>query len=1069
MTKFTARLLWCCLFPVMGISHQIFAENVNTKSAKLRLRQSVQEVSGRVTSETGEELPGVNVLVKGTANGTTTGADGKYAIAVADANAVLVFSSVGFEKQEINVGASSTIDVVLKVDSKTLDDVVVVGYGTQKKVTLTGSIATVEPKTLQSNAVGNLTQALQGSVPGVTVTTANTPGGDATIRIRGLGTINNNNPLWVVDGVPRYGGINEISPNDIQTLTVLKDASATAIYGARGANGVILVTTIQGKKGQAPRISLNVRVGTTKNTRRHDMLSVDEYGEMLWLQSKNSGITPTHPIYGSGATPRVPKYLIPTGAEEADLSKYDINTFPITEANPQGTDWYNEMYRKGMTKEYSLAITGGSENTTYGFSAGMLKEDGIIIKTGYERYTLRSNITTQVNKWLEVGENLGFSYTNDHGNQEASGEDSPFGQLLELTAIMPVRDIRGNWAPTSRMTGIQTNNNPIAELYRKEDFTGKNLGISGNAYAKVNILKNLSVKSLFGLNFSNFHSKSPNEPNPESYVARPYPELSEGYSEGRQWNWTNTVNYNTTLGGKHNIGVLLGTEAINSTSQNISASRNQFFATTEDYWVLDAGEGNIQNSGNASDWSTFSLFGRINYEFANKYLIDATIRRDGSSRFGKNSRYGNFPAFSAGWILSEEAFLKSSATWLDFLKVRASWGKSGNDQIGNYNGFTTFKTSPITSYYPITGSNTALATGFESGTFGNPNARWETTTTTNFGVDATFFKKLDITVDIWQRNTNDMLYPLSVPYVYGIATNPSVNIGDMQNRGIDLQIGTHGTALGQDLRYNVTANISHYRNKIVRLSGNDLEAIQGGAIREQVYTRAEKGTSFPQFYGYQVDGIFNTQEEATNYPVAFGSAYNAPGHFKFRDVNGDNVIDTRDRTYVGNPHPDFTAGLNGNVQYKQFDFTAVFYASVGNDILNLNRRSLDFNLFQRNRGKRRLYESWGSPYLKDNADAKMPIAEINDAVSQQPSSYYVEDGSFLRLQSLQLGYNLPDGIAKKIFAKKLRVYAMATNLFTLTKYTGLDPQIQTGDNGYGVDIAVWPTPKRFLVGINIEL
>lgn len=1024
-------------------------------------------ISGTVSDRAGEPMPGVNIMEKGTTNGTTTDVNGKYSFEVTQEDAVVVFSFIGYTTQEVVLSGRSMIDVVLIEDVQNLDEVVVVGYGTQKKISLTGSLSTVDASVLQKSATGNVSQALQGSIAGATITTANTPGSDAQIRIRGLSTINNNNPLWIVDGVPRTGGMNQLSPSEIESITVLKDASATAIYGARGANGVILVTTIMGRKSQPLEVTFNSRFGVLENLRQYDMLNVNELGEMLWLQFANSGIPPSHPIFGSGAEPRIPKYLLPAGADNVDLSLYNRVSYPITETNPAGTDWYGEIFNKGILVDNSLTVTGGSEHTTYAFSASALKEDGMVIKTGFERYTVRSNIAFEATKWLEIGENFGLSYTNDWGDQRKGGEGTVFGQLLDVSGIMPIYDVQGNWAPLTRLTGIQANlNHPLAELEYRKDFTNEDLVFNGNVYATASVLKNLSVKSQFGINYGNGQSKSPLEINPESYVARVYPELSEVYSVSRTWNWINTLDYKLLLNDMHNFNVLLGTEAISSLSKNIGASRNQFLLTNETYWVINAGEGNIQNSGSASDWSTFSIFGRLNYDFKNKYLASATIRRDGSSRFGANNRFGVFPAFSLGWIMTEEDFIKGATNWLDFMKVRFSWGKSGNDQIGNYNAFTTFSQTRDLSYYPIGGSNSGLSTGFQSAVFGNPNAKWESTVTTNIGIDATFFRKIDLTLDVWKRNTNDMLYRESMPMVVGQATVPFVNIGDMENKGFDLQIDYNG-ASGGDFKYQIGLVLSHYRNTVVKLSDNDSEAIIGPAIRDQRYTRAEIGTSFPEFFGYQVDGIFQTQEEADAH-APFG-AYNKAGRFKFRDVNGDGIIDDQDRTYIGNPHPDFTTGLNSTFEYRNFDAAVSFYASVGNDILNMNRRSLDFNLFAKNRGKRRLYESWGSPHLKDNKDATMPMAEINDAVSQTPSSYFVDNGTFVRLQSIQLGYSIPTSIIERLSLKQFRLYAMVTNLFTITKYEGLDPQIQTDGTNFGIDLAEWPTPRRYVFGLNIKL
>ncbi len=1022
-------------------------------------------VNGVVKSITGEPIEGVSVIVQGSNSGTSTNAKGYYSIETPQSG-LLVFSAVGYEKQEIPVAGQTVLDITLVQGTNQLDQVVVVGYRTQTKKLLTGSVTTVKKETLESSPVGNLTQTLQGSAPGVNVTTSSLPGSDAQIRIRGLGTINNNNPLWVIDGVPRTSGFNEINPTDVQSLTVLKDAASTAIYGARGANGVIVVTTVQGTRSKTPQVNFGGRVGVAKNTSRYDLLNVEEYGEMLWLQSKNSGVAPNHPVYGNGPEPRVPKYLLPAGADQVDLSLYNIRSYPITESNPGGTDWHKVIFNPGLTQEYNVSVNGGSEHTTYAFSAGFLDEEGIIKHTGFERFTLSANINSRFKKWLKLGQNIRLSQVTDKGLQE-QGESGAMGVIPQLTAIMPIYDVRGNYAPLSRLTGFDPFINPVGDLERGRDFRRERLSVTGNLHAIIDLPQNISFKTLFGYIISKDHDKLPLEANPDSYQARADHELTEASSESKLWNFTNTLTYTKKINSVHNIEVLVGTEAISNKDNGFSATRTKYLVTDDNYWVLNAGQGVQTNSGTASDWSTFSYFGHLHYGFDGKYLVDAVFRRDGSSRFGARNRYGNFPAVAFGWVASDENFMSSTDKFINYLKFRASWGRSGNDQIGNYNGFTTFRTDHSFSSYPLNGSNSGLVTGFESLAFGNPDAKWETTSTINFGIDATLFKNLDIALDVWQRKTSDMLYPKGVPAVNGQATVPSVNIGDMNNKGIDLQLTYRGVAIGGDLKYNIGINFSHYKNKIVRLSDAESETIIGSSYREHIYTRAERGTSFPEFYGYDVLGIFQSQAEVDKH-APFGS-YNAPGRFKFRDVNGDGTINDKDRTYIGSPHPDFTAGLTLGAQYKQFDISAMFFASVGNDIANVLRRSIDFNFFQKNRSKRRLYESWGSPYLADNKNAKMPIAELNDATSMLPSTYFIEDGSFLRLQTAQLGYNLPKALLNKLSVTKARFYIMASNLFTLTKYTGLDPQIQTSDRTFGIDYGIWPSPKRFLVGFNITL
>ncbi|HRO46940.1 SusC/RagA family TonB-linked outer membrane protein [Agriterribacter sp.] len=738
----------------------------------------------------------------------------------------------------------------------------------------------------------------------------------------------------------------------------------------------------------------------------------------------------------------------------------------MTESNTAGTDWHKEIFNPGITQDYNLSVTGGSENTTYAFSAGYLNEGGIVKHSGFERFTLSGNISSTVKKWLKLGQNIRLSQITDKGLQE-EGESGALGVIPQLTAIMPVYDIKGNYAPLSRLTGFDPFINPIGDLERAMDFRRERLAVAGNLHAIVGLPFDLSFKTLFGYTISKSYEKLPLEANPDSYQARADHQLTETSNASRLWNFTNTLSYSKKLSSGHNIEALLGTEAISNYDNGLSATRTKYLVTNKNYWVLNSGEGVQTNSGSASDWSTFSYFGYLHYDFEGRYLVDAIFRRDGSSRFGTGHRYGNFPAFAVGWVVSDENFMASTGKVLDYLKLRASWGRSGNDQIGNYNGFTTFRTDHSFSSYPMDGSNSGLTTGFESLAFGNPDAKWETTSTINFGIDATVLKNLDVAVDIWQRKTSDMLYPRGIPSVNGQATIPSVNIGDMSNKGIDLQLNYRGTALNNDLRYNIGVNFSHYKNKILKLSDAAAETIIGSSYREHIYTRAERGTAFPEFYGYDVVGIFQTQDEVDKH-APFGT-YNALGRFKFRDVNEDGVINNDDRTYIGSPHPDFTAGLTAGIQFRQFDLSAIFYASVGNDIANVLRRSLDFNFFQKNRSTRRLYESWGSPYLADNKDAKMPIAEINDATSQLPSTYFIEDGSFLRLQNLQLGYNLPSHWLNRISVNKCRIYVMGSNLLTFTKYTGLDPQIQTSDRTFGIDYGIWPTPKRYLVGLNITL
>ena len=1005
------------------------------------------EVTGTVKDEAGQPLPGVNIVVQGTSTGTITDAQGSFQITVSDENATLNFSMVGFQKKSVPLEGRTEISVVLEEQVREVQEVIVTGYSSQEVGSVTGSVSSVSTDELADMPAPDVSETLQGSASGVTTIANHKPGESATVRIRGLGTINNNDPLWVIDGVPTKSGLSQLSPNQIKSITVLKDAASQAIYGARAANGVIIVTTKTGEKGQETQINASVKSGISKNITEYDLLDTKEYGQMLWLRAKNSngGTLPanySHTLYGPASEGiDVPEYILPARGQDVDHSKYDRkmigedgdDTYLITKANPEGTDWQDVADRQAQMQEYNLNITGGSENTTYAFSGGYMKEEGIYKYTSFERYSLRSNVSSELTDWLEVGEKLGVTFSQNFGMQTNNAENSPIAWAYRMQPIIPVYDVKGNYAGT-RVPATGNGRNVLARLDHNKNDRYRDLRSIGNAYAKATIIEGLSFKSLFGFDYRTSDTKNIFLKNPQFSERESSDRLDRENSYTLQWNWANTLEYSKEFGGMHDLNVLLGSESVSNNNRWFGAGRTSYFSRSTDYMFLDGGSSNQTNYGSGSEWKTFSIFGRVNYQLANKYLFEATVRRDGSSRFGENERYGTFPAFSVGWRVSEEDFMSFSDDWLNYLKLRFGWGQSGNDEIGNYNGYTSFASNIVRSYYPITGINSGTPTqGFQSSSFGNPDARWESTTTTNFGVEATVFDFLNVTVDIWQRNTSDMLYPKQVPDVEGQASIPSVNIGKMENTGVDLNLNFNGQAMNNDFTYDVTLNFSHYQNEITKLTGEEGEAIFGSGFRQMTYTRAEEGTAFPEFYGYKVEGIFQSEEEANNHPPAFGEGgvYNEPGHFKFKDVDGNGVINQADRTYIGSPHPDFTSGLNIRLNYKGFNLSTNFYTSYGNDLVNYVRRWIDFNQFDGNRSKRRLYESWGSPYLDDNANAEMPKAEQNDGGSQEPSSYFVEDGSYFRMKSLQIGYNVPQQLLQSLNMKQLRIYGQVTNLFTL--------------------------------------
>ncbi len=1033
-------------------------------------------LNGKVTDQAGAAIPGVTVVVKGTTTGTVTNLDGMYSLSVPADAQILVFSYIGMVSQEVQVAGRSTIDVSLQPDVIGVGEVVVVGYGTRMKEELTGAISTISEEQMKISVAPSVVSRLQGQVSGITVNASDRPGGDATIRIRGIGTINNSNPLFVIDGVP-VGPGNNVSPNDIESISILKDASSAAIYGTRGANGVVIITTKRGATNQKPKINFTARTGVTNATNQYDLLNPTEYAESIWLSAKNRGLTPSPTQYGNGAKPVLPDYIKPAGAKEGDASVnpalYKYPDYQIYKANKQGTNWYDEIYRTGVVQEYDLTVTGGGQNGTYSFSGSYLDEDGFLDYTNFKRYTFRMNSDAKFNSWFKAGESLQAVYIDEHGNLGDNGEGTVISHAYRMQPIVPVYDIQGNFAGSSA-SEMGNAANPVAILYRDQNNNGKYARVFGNVYGEITFMEGLTFRSLMGFNWGQWNYNGYGLPNFEHSEPSKINSHSRDSNYSLQWNFTNTLNYNTTFADIHKISVVLGTEAIDNFYQSLNASRSQYFSQDPQYMQLDSGEANQQNSGNASEWSLFSQFGRVNYDLMGKYFFEGTVRRDGSSRFAKENRYGVFPAASAAWALSQENFMAGASNWVDLLKLRVGWGVSGNDQIGNYNPHTTFRTHPQQAAYSLTGNNTAAISGFIPGALGNEQVSWETTRTINFGVDGTLFdNSVNFSVDVWDRRTSDMLFRDPIPNVMGIATAPFINIGEMKNRGFDIELGYNNTVFDGQFRYAVNATISHYTNEILKLATDPKRNVDAGSLRQMTYTRYAVGTSFPEFFGYIVDGIFQTEAEAQAHPQFGTTTYNKPGHFKYRDISGpdgkpDGKITADDRTYIGSPHPDFVGGLNFDFGYGNFDLNLFFYGSYGNDMVNHVSRWIDYGMFNGGLSKDALYKSWGSPYLSNNADAKLPMLD-QDTNSQQPSTAFVEDASYLRLKNVKLGYTLPKSMLEKAQISNLHIYAQVTNLFTLTKYSGLDPEINLSGDAMGLDQGAWPTARQIMFGIQLGL
>lgn len=1055
-------------------------------------------VTGRVVDSNGNALSGVNVVEKGTTNGKITDGDGKYAISVTSGRSILNFSFIGYVTVEVPVGTQTTVNVTLQEQVSALDEIVVVGYSTQQRKSLTGAVSTVDSKNLAESAASNPVQRLQGKVAGVTVLNQHTPGEGSNLRIRGMTTINDANPLFVVDGIP--GG--NYSPNDVESITILKDAAAQSIYGARAANGVVLVTTKSGKKNQKINMTVNIRQGVTQNATRFDLLNTQEWGEMLWLEQKNlfdknhrawvnaGDLTKPEPVlsyshsqFGTGSTPVIPDYIYPTAAAEGSAgvnpALYDnklatidgTDTYLITKSSKPGTDWMKEAERNAQLRDYTIDVTGGSQNTTYAFLLGYTKDEGVFKYTGFDRYSFRANINSSPAKWLDLGTNISGNYTYDYGYQgNDNSESSIVSWIYRIPSMVPVYDISGTTFAGSRPSRMGNGQNPIFLLTKNQwDFT-KQINLTGNVYAKVNLFKGFSLQTRVGVNQYMYNSQDASFVEVAHSERGTYDYFGKGAGWGLNWTWTNTAEY-SLVKNQHNFKAIVGTEAFASVGESIGANRSEYPILDLTYMNLNTGLRSINNSGGGpSEYSLFSIFGRVNYTFADKYLVEAVLRRDGSSRFG-NQKYGVFPAVSLGWRISQEEFMASTKSWLDELKLRVGYGVVGNDRMGNYNSFSQYAINFNTAFYPMSGSNSVSGTtGFAQTTFGNTDVRWESTATSNIGIDASLWKKITVNVDFWQRVTSDMLYPKQLPLIYGTASTPSINIGEMKNTGFDITFSYNNTALNGDLHYGADLVFSHYKNELVKLTDNLGDFYQGSTYREMIYTRTQSGRSFPEFFGYIAEGIFQTQDEVNNWPKAFGATgtYNDLGHYKYKDVDGNGYIDSNDRTYIGSPHPDFTAGLSINLDYKGIFLSTTLFATVGNDVVNYVSRFIDYTQFESGKSHRRLYESWGSPYLNgDNSKATMPIIYSNDTPHQQPSTAFLEDGSFLRMKTLRVGYDVNRLLNNKF--STLQVYFQASNLFTITGYSGLDPEIAAVGINMGVDQGAWPTPRQFMFGITFGL
>jgi len=1054
-----------------------------------------QKVTGTVSDAKGGGIPGVSVVIKGTTSGTTTDGNGAFSISVKSGNAELVVTSVGYISKSVTVGNRSSIAISLDEDVSQLNEVIVTGYASQRKKDITGAVAVVSAKELTAVPAASLTQMLQGRASGVTVGNDNSPGGGTMVRVRGFGSTNNNSPLYVIDGVPTQGTLNQINPNDIESMQVLKDASAASIYGARAANGVVIITTKRGGEGE-PKISFDMYTGTQQLGKTLDLLNTKELGQYYYESQigagRPAGTSPSAQYrFSPDGTQTIADYIYPNvyGALPANYTytndiadpKLGVTAFNITKANKAGTDWQREIFGPAKISNYQIGASGGSKNGKYAISASYFDQDGILRYTGYKRYSVRAN--TEFKKGaITFGENFTVSYDERIGVPSGNNSESnPIMFAIRIQPIIPVFDITGgpaelggsntsflNGFAGSRGSNLGNAPNPLARQYRERDNPVKATHIFGNVFGEVEIIKDLKARTSLGFEYNNFNQSSFFNRDIEAAEARNANSLTVSNSYDRAITWYNTLNYSKTL-GDHNFNLLVGTESVSTYSFGFNAQRSNFAFDDLSYRYLNNGSaaGLTNAGGGATITALFSQFGKFNYSYKEFLLADFTLRRDGSSRFSPAYRYGVFPAFSVGARLSELAFMKD-LTFVNDLKVRGGWGKTGNQLIPNvYNAYTLFTPDPNNNAYDIGGAGNAISSGFDIAQFGNSNGRWETNTSTNIGLDATLMNsKLDIAFDWYTRTTSDMLTQVPIPRSSGTAGIPYVNIGEVNNTGIDLNV-TYRDQIG-DFRYTISGQISQYKNNVVKLNDDPKAQIFGFSTRLPAISLTRANLPIASFFGYVVEGVLKTDAEAAAAVQIPG--YTRAGVFKFKDVNGDGKINASDRTVIGNPHPDFTYGLNLNLGYKNWDLTVFAQGVQGNELFNYLKYWTDFNTFQGNRSKDMLYNSWKA----QGDNAMLPRLNANDTFSQQISTYFVEDGSYMRLKNIQLTYTVPTTVLKKIKLSSMQIYVQGQNLFTLTGYKGLDPDINIRNSGadnqdihMGIDEGAFPVSKSYNVGLRV--
>ncbi len=1020
-----------------------------------------KEISGIITDENGDPLPGANIIEKGTTNGTQTDFDGEFSIEVADSNAVLIISYLGYTTKEVVVDGKIQINIQMQPDSSGLDEVVVVGYTSQVKGELTGAVSSVDISEALKTPVTNAAEALQGRTTGVTVINNGRPGSSPKVVIRGFGTSNNTNPLYIIDGVQTLDAnvLTSINPNDIDQMNVLKDAAA-AIYGARASNGVVIITTKSGGYNMdKAKMDINFYTGFGKATNIPEMMNAQQHGNYVFSALSNVGATVTHPQYGSGSSAVVPNQLI--GVSRI-VSYNPVVKEPVSATvTPGGTNWIDAITRNAVVRNMSLALQNGTKSGKYYMSINYLDQEGLYINTGFKQVGVVLNSEFKLNEYITIGEHMNLSYSKTQANEGGS----IINVAQRTNPLIPVYDDNGNFGGNySNSAGLGNTNSPFAMLSRQKDDYGKIMRVLGDVYLSARLYDGLTFKTNLGGTLESGDNRYFSALDPENSEPSTINTLNVWDNSRYSWVWSNTLNYKKSF-GDHKIDVLAGVESVKNWSAFKRVSRSDFLFENKDYYTLNSGSGafDLTSVGESSS-SLFSVFGNINYSYKGKYLATITVRRDKSSRFSGDNQYGTFPSASAGWYVSKEDFFPSEGL-VNSLKIRASYGELGNQTLPLANPTRNISVlSESLADYSFDGSS--ITAGAYLQNIGNPDLEWETSITKNLGFDFGFFdSKLGLTLDVFEITTDKLVVQNTGEFgtTAPDATPPLFNLGSIENTGFEITLG-YNNETDSGWSYGANLNLSSYKNEFTKMSG---AFMPGSRFRNGTLTRSEVGQPISSFYGRVVEGVFNSEAEVS---AAADQGFSIPaagvGRLRYKDVDNNGLIDDNDRDYIGSPHADFTYGLSLNSAYKGFDISLFLIGSQGNDLINYERLFSDFPTFFNTNRSTRLLNAWTPENHSDIPAVGPSIVNSEDS----PSSYYVEDGSYLRLKNLQIGYTFANTISDKIGIESFRLYIQGTNLFTITGYEGMDPEVSSGSNlNIGIDSGNYPSSQIFTIGANIKL